>query len=599
MKKKNTFVAMLLVLAMVIAMVPFAASAEAMYVGGEPADDQIVHYAGREWIVMDADAAKDGSRGLVLLAKDVDETIPYNESGLGNDWDSSSAKAWCAALESEFSAAEWAALSADKAYFLSYSEVAAYYADNTLTDLKTSTGWWLRNVEEAPDVLYAPAVSDAGFLGFPHVAANYGARPALSIPSANIVMMTAVNSKPNTVATTLAPVTANESGSWELTVVDSAKFAGFTADVVISGTKASVTFSGAATGESKFVSAVLTDRLGEVLYYGHISNAASGTVEVALPEDLMGIYTLHIFNEEVNADGTDYSSAATKEALTIEDSHGTVVEWYVNVGGDITANFSIVPGAGIVGDTGATVAVTAGTMTKSVLVSELETGTTVTGGIACFKLPVDLVAPQMSDVITIQVKDSGGNGGAEQKFSIREYGEYIINSSDPAYDSAQELAKHMLNYGAKAQTYFGYNATDLANKNIGQVTVKDVPNDGLESSTTGTVENIKFYGASLVLKSKTTLRFYFILENGADITGFEFSGNVYKNGNYYCVDVTDIAPNKLNQNYTVTVNGEMTVSYNPMSYIQRQYHNTGNPGNLRDLLQAMYSYYLAAVDFAG
>jgi hypothetical protein len=148
--------------------------------------------------------------------------------------------------------------------------------------------------------------------------------------------------------------------------------------------------------------------------------------------------------------------------FAIEDSHGNVVEWNVNVGGDVSANFNIVLSdkANEADDT--KIVVSYNGTTKEISKSEWQNGTT-TDGAACVKLPVDMIAPHMNDVITIQVVADGTSGG-EQTFTIREYAEAIINGNFD--DNTKNLAKHMLNYGAKSQTYFNYKTDDLANKTV-------------------------------------------------------------------------------------------------------------------------------------
>lgn len=573
MKRNKRILSLLLVICLIAAMLPTAVFAE-VSMSDAATDDQIVEFAGKDWIVIDNNTTE-----MTLLLKTPEAPIAYNASGLSNAWETSDAKVWCESPEVRdwFTDVEWNALSSQKVYFLSHSDVVTYWENNAAAGLRTEGGWWLRYDGETVDsALFGVAVSDAGFLGTPHVATNYGARPAIKIPASNIAMMEQID------------------GSWNLKLIDDSAFGGLeiTVNVDASYTKAVATYDGAASGK---VYVVLTDRQGSVMKYTSVDvSAASGTVELDLPENLMGWYTVRAFNAVDNV-----ASAVAKEEFAIEDSHGNVVEWNVNVGGDISANFNIELSEKIKDDEKAKVTVSYNGVTKEIATTSLKPGTT-TGGDACIKLPVDMLAPQMCDEITIQVVAGDGTSGGEQTFTIREYAEAIISGN--FNDETKDLVRNMLNYGAKSQTYFNYNTDDLANKNIGEIAqeaVPEVPADGLLAVKPNTVEGISFYGASLVLNSQTVLRFYFTLDEGKNISDYKFGNlnvhtRVVGNTTMYFVDIVDIAPDKLNDVYSVSVNNVEIVKYSPMWYIQRQYHINSNAMKFKNLLQAMYNYYLAA-----
>ncbi len=583
MKRNRRILSLLLAICLVAALIPAMATAESFSTVEDVKDDEIVSFAGKDWLVMSNNAD-----GMVLLLKTPEAPIAYNASGLSNDWNASDAKAWCESEEVRewFSNPEWNALSSDKVYFLSHEEVLTYFANNTLADLKTENGWWLRyDGENVGGNLFGIAVSDAGFAGTPHVATNYGVRPAVMIPAENIAM------------------TQKEDGKWTLKVVDGSAFAGFSADVDVAGSfqSATINYSGVASGK---ISVVLTDRVGEILSYNsYDADDASGTINYTLPADLMGWYTIRVFNEVDNATGTDFVSAVVKHSFNVEDSHGEVVGYEATVKGDVSINFAIDIKDSVKNDEGAYVVITTTSGTKQVKVSDLSE---TEHQEADASLLISVTAPQMNDSISIQVYDSEGNSGAKQTFTIREYAEAIIDGNYP--DKDKDLAKHMLNYGAMSQIYFGYNANDLANKNIGKVEVDNVPNEGDTAATTDPVDGISYYGTSLVMNSKISLRFYFTLNDGADINDYKFSigypassGTLKVDGvnrRAYRIEVENIAPNMLAKDYTVTITkggATTSVTYSPMDYIQRQFHATTSQ-SLKNMLQALYNYHLAALE---
>ena len=117
-------------------------------------------------------------------------------------------------------------------------------------------------------------------------------------------------------------------------------------------------------------------------------------------------------------------------------------------------------------------------------------------------------------------------------------------------------------------------------------------------SITGSIDAVSFYGATLLFRSKTAVRFYF---NG-DISECTVSAGTVKeaaDGMYY-VEIADIAPQSLDESITLTVQmGEQSivVVYGPMNYIERM--SEKGSADLQQLLKAMYNYYLAAVAYAG
>ena len=207
---------------------------------------------------------------------------------------------------------------------------------------------------------------------------------------------------------------------------------------------------------------------------------------------------------------------------------------------------------------------------------------------------VYLAAAQMTDQIEIFV-----NGVAVDKtYSVRAYADIILSGGYG--DQVVNLVKQMLNYGAASQTVFSYNTTNLANSGI-DVTASVPTGDG-EIQVSGNVDGITFYGASLLHRTKTAVRIYFAAQS---VKGLTFTANgvpcnaSQKDGLFY-VEVAGINPQDLGSDVAVTVsNGTDTLSiaYSPMDYIVRMYEKAGTADNTKALVQALYGYYLAAVDY--
>ncbi len=210
-----------------------------------------------------------------------------------------------------------------------------------------------------------------------------------------------------------------------------------------------------------------------------------------------------------------------------------------------------------------------------------------------YKISVRMAATQMNDSITVMVKN-GSDKVPSADYSIRQYCDTLL--ADESANEYHALIKEMLNYGAAAQAYFGYESDGAANEGITGAGQTAVPERAPEMSVNGTAGNVWFYGASLVYESKIAVRFYF----SGDVSGCKFTVGeqtytpVAKNGLYY-IEVSDILPQNLGNAITVTVtSGEdtLTVSYSPLTYIVRI--NAKGSESLQNLMRALYNYHLAA-----
>lgn len=205
-----------------------------------------------------------------------------------------------------------------------------------------------------------------------------------------------------------------------------------------------------------------------------------------------------------------------------------------------------------------------------------------------YALTVKVAAAQMTDEITVQVV-SGDLVSKEMTYTIRQYAKNIIDGDYK--DTTKALAKAMLNYGAAAQKYFNYNTENLANMDYEIENTVEIPAVDTSNMVSGSVDGIRYYGASLVYESKVAVRFYFAVTG--DINDYSFSiGNdpVLKDGLYY-VEVADIDPQDYSKNIVLTVNDAMTVTYCPLTYISRMVSSDNT--DLVNLVKAMYQYHLA------
>ena len=204
---------------------------------------------------------------------------------------------------------------------------------------------------------------------------------------------------------------------------------------------------------------------------------------------------------------------------------------------------------------------------------------------------VNVAAAQMNDKIVLTVKN-GEEVVHTDEYSVREYAETILGGEYDGY--VKDMVKEMLNYGAAAQTYFDYNADNLANAGYELESSAEVPTEVPAITVEDKLAGISLYGMSLVFRNKTAVRFYF--QVSGDIANYTFSQGtpVEKDGKYY-VEIGDINPQNLADDITLNVNdGALSVTYSPLNYIVRKYNNADSSEALKNLVQAMYGYHLEA-----
>ncbi len=217
-----------------------------------------------------------------------------------------------------------------------------------------------------------------------------------------------------------------------------------------------------------------------------------------------------------------------------------------------------------------------------------------------YKFSVELAAAQMTDTVTftLMVDETVIETGT---YSVRQYADAILAGT---YDeTVKAMVRSMLHYGAAAQTYFDYLPEQLANEGLDEPVYEPVPGQAETAmSAQGSIAGVRYYGASLLFRSETAVRFYFEAAEVADCT---FTANgavctpVEKSDGMYYVEIDGINPQELGHSITLTVtNGSetITVIYGPMNYIVRM--STYGSANLKALLLAMYNYHLAATQMA-
>ncbi|MBR5565557.1 MAG: right-handed parallel beta-helix repeat-containing protein [Roseburia sp.] len=209
-------------------------------------------------------------------------------------------------------------------------------------------------------------------------------------------------------------------------------------------------------------------------------------------------------------------------------------------------------------------------------------------GYHVFKCPVPV--KDMDTEITGQIILSDGSVGELYTYKVKEYADYILNSS---YNKkTKDLVKAMSDFGDYASEYFAEGNIDEIPEEMLAVT-----SDTLKDYQATLPENKDsiYYGSSLLLKSNTVLRHYFTEE--VEIEGYE----VVQKGNLYYIETEGIPAHELGEYITTTVEttggNNMTITYSPLSYAYIALSRDGVSENLTTLMRAMYLYHQAAEEY--
>ena len=242
-------------------------------------------------------------------------------------------------------------------------------------------------------------------------------------------------------------------------------------------------------------------------------------------------------------------------------------------------------------------------ITQTVKVSDvLDTATTV-GNKTCYVFKCKVSAKDMASTITAQLVD-GERSGKTYSYSVKQYAEYLINHPNNYDTDDIDLVKALLNYGARAQIYFDVNTSNLAYSALTKTerdVVTNISADEIKPYTSSAIDlpdGVTFVGATLSLKSETTLSLYFTSEDGVKLE-FACDGKTVEtksSGNYQIARIRGINAKELLGDFTVTVTaGEVSgeITYSAMTYCYNVL-NGNYEENLQNVCKSLFRYGLVA-----
>ena len=209
-----------------------------------------------------------------------------------------------------------------------------------------------------------------------------------------------------------------------------------------------------------------------------------------------------------------------------------------------------------------------------------------------------VAAKDMNSEITAKIVD-GDQSGTEYTYSVKRYADYLIDHQDESetFKKAVPLVEAMLEYGKNAEYYFDKTGVQPEDIEL-TIPAKDSVVDSLPT-------DVKFLGATLSLKSQTSLSLYFDSDKPITLSAKDKNGNPVEceyahDGSEFVIRIRNISAKALDDNITVTVerNGETgTVIYSPTTYCYKVTASETVDSKLKNTVKALYLYWEKAYEF--
>lgn len=213
------------------------------------------------------------------------------------------------------------------------------------------------------------------------------------------------------------------------------------------------------------------------------------------------------------------------------------------------------------------------------------------GGKDYYCFTCNVAAKEIESNITAQLIN-GDESSLLYTYSVKQYADYLIAHQDdsPTFKKAVPLVQAMMVYGENARYYF-----DKTDEKPDDIEV-EIPEYG--RNIYDLPEGVTFAGATLSLKSETTLSLYFNSATEPTLTceNEGYTCETKQTGaNEYVIRIRGIAAYDLDKVFTVDVNGHPAVDYSPMTYCYKSQNS--NDVKLANTVKALYKYMLAAKEY--
>ncbi len=216
-------------------------------------------------------------------------------------------------------------------------------------------------------------------------------------------------------------------------------------------------------------------------------------------------------------------------------------------------------------------------------------------------------AKDVASTIGLRMVD-GGEYGRKYNYSVKQYADTLLSQTNvnAEYKKAEPLVKALVCYCTWAQDYFEMDASLIDENYRNYNTVSSVTAQEVTAAAPATkvsldkLSGVTFEGATISLKSETTLSLYF--SSSEKLTFSCNRGNkleTSKVDGYQVVRIRGIAAYELDEVFEmkVTCGGKNdTVRYSVMNYMSNIF-NGEYSDTWENLVKALYLYHKAAVDY--
>lgn len=279
--------------------------------------------------------------------------------------------------------------------------------------------------------------------------------------------------------------------------------------------------------------------------------------------------------------------------------------------GSIAINFYVKLPDSIINDSSAKVLLGYGPYGPSYSVKKYSVRelTAVSGESNTYKVSIPVSAKNIKDDVGFAVVD--GNmmmqallnskneriTGNTYSYSVYDYCQAVINSSSD--QKQKNIANAILTYGEYAMDYFDYGDVNDSLTPVSNLSSTDLAK--YKATYSGTIPaNVSYVGSSLLLKSKTRMRYYFTIDNSSGVSSYKISiggksVNLTKSANgsnVYYAETGDITMKSLGTTVNVSISDgktSYTISSSPLSYIY-SVSLTGEK-DLKNICSALYALY--------
>ena len=213
-----------------------------------------------------------------------------------------------------------------------------------------------------------------------------------------------------------------------------------------------------------------------------------------------------------------------------------------------------------------------------------------------YKFKANIAAKDYEKQITAAV-EIDGKAGASRTYSAAEYIETVLSSEAEEFVAVQPLVSALQNYCEKAKAFFAGTEGMVAEHE--EITAETL--SGFAYSTSGTEPaGIAVYGPTLVLDSKTEIRFYFTAESLDGIVcrvdGLEQTpeSKTIEDVTYYYLSVKNIAAKDLDDAHVFEIGNYSVSNYSALSYalavLEEEAGSENADVNLLNVVRAMVLY---------